>query len=616
MGWVDFSRDLTGWRSAVTTMTGALATRGPDGETMWVSAKAALGHRRFAVPSGGEEAIAVLERGGEPVAAAVTGFLTERDALREALRVAGSPAPADAADATLVALAHLAWGPDAASRLEGGFAAAVWDGRTEELVLLRDRLGNQPLYYHQPAGGGLLFGSERKALLAHPLVDARVDADGLRELFTYAGTPGHGILVGVHQVRPGHVLRFGRGGVTEQEYWGLRTAAHTDDLETTVATVRELLARSVRSQLDDGDSVCALLSGGIDSSAVVALAGQALAERGADPLMTFTVSFRNEREFRPDEVWGTEDAPFVADVVAHVGTEHKDLVLDTAAIMDPVARAMALRAKDVPSPLGNMNTSLLLLCSEVGRYARVALLGEIADAVFGGFNWVHNPELARARTLPWLAMARHGGGEHGMGGDLLDRDLLTKLDLNGYAHAQYANSIAEVEHLPGEDEQERLMRRITYLHLTRWLETLLPHDEQIGLVGGLQTRMPFCDHRLVQYVYNVPWSMKTFDGREKSLLRAAVADLLPESVVNRAKSPYPVTQDPAYGHALCDALGALVADPAAPAHDLVDKRAVRALLDDRSVLDSGPRAWVARANVEIVLGLDRWLREYGVRTVL
>jgi asparagine synthase (glutamine-hydrolysing) len=615
-GWIDHERDLRRERSTLLAMTASMAQRGPDGERLWLSGSAGIGARWSDASGTGNFAQPwVFEEAGRTVlTAALTGVLYETEALRGELGVTGP-----ATEAELAGRAYLRWGEKFAEHLDGAFAVAIWAERTSELVLARDRLGNQPLFYY-PLPSGVLFGSERKAILAHPAAPPVIDADGLRELFSYAGTAGHGILKGFRQVPPAHVIRFSRSGsgICENpyQYWELTAEEHTDDQAETIARIRELLGASVRRTLGTGAVPGILLSGGIDSSAVTALAHQALAERGAGPVRTFTVSFGGTEEFKEDEIWGSPDAPFVQSVVKHLGAEHTDLVLDTADIIDPAVRAAVLRAKDVPSPLGNMNTSLALLCRAVREHVGSVLMGEIADAVFGGFAWVHNKELVEAPTLPWVAMARFGGGKQGLGGDLLAPDLLGELDLGGYCSDAYADSMARVPRLDGESGRTLRMREITYFHLTRWLETLLSHDETIASQAGLGTRMPFCDWRLVNYAYNVPWALKSFDGREKSLLRAAVADLLPDDVVNRAKSPYPVTQDPAYGHALCEGMAALLADATAPARPLADTAGVQALIDDPSVLDSGMRAWVARANVEMLLGLNDWLRRYGVRVEL
>jgi asparagine synthase (glutamine-hydrolysing) len=157
------------------------------------------------------------------------------------------------------------------------------------------------------------------------------------------------------------------------------------------------------------------------------------------------------------------------------------------------------------------------------------------------------------------------------------------------------------------------MREISYLHLTRFVQILLDRKDRMSMAHGLEVRVPYCDHRLVAFVYNTPWWMKTFDGREKSLLRAAVADLLPDSVLRRHKSPYPSTQDPRYEMSLRESLRHVVDDPHAPVSALVDARQVREVLAsplESSAFDPNRQA------VELLLGLDLWLRRYPVRLLV
>ncbi|MDW4905913.1 asparagine synthase (glutamine-hydrolyzing) [Streptomyces sp. ADMS] len=615
-GWVDHRRDLTRERATVRAMTATMACRGPDGEGLWASEHAVLGHRRQVLMDADAlpEPFAFVADGETVAVAAVDGEIYNTAELRRELASYGHPFR-DGGQAEVVLAAHLRWGTDCVSRFVGVFALAVWDHRAEELLLARDRLGNKPMFY-RPTEHGVVFGSERKAILAHPLVEPVVDMDGLREILSYAGTPGHGVFRGIHQIRPGHFVRVTRDGVREHRYWALEAREHTDSLDTTVRTVRELLERAVAEQLDADVPLCMMLSGGLDSSGITALAARTLGERGAPPLRTFTASFRQEGEFQADEVWSTPDAPFARELVERVGADHTDVVLGTEDLLDPVVKANALRAKDVPSPLGNMNTSLYVLFRAIREHADVAVLGDAADGIFGGTMWMSMPPLLQARTFPWTAMANWSGGKHGMGTDLLDAGLLAKLDVPGYCADRYQDAMTRVPHVAGQSDEERRMREIWYLNVTNWLETLLPHSESVAQSLGLALRLPYCDHRLVEYVFNAPWSMKGFDGREKSLLRAALADVLPESILQRRKSPYPVTQDVAYARALCDELLRLSSDPQAPAAALIDTAAARAFAEDPEALVTGPRAWVARTHVEMLFQLNAWLDQYRVRLEL
>ena len=457
----------------------------------------------------------------------------------------------------------------------------------------------------------MLFASEPKAILAHPSVPAVVDLDGMRELLAFVKTPGHGVYQGINELRPGHTIVVDRSGLHQHRYWGLRAVEHHDDTPTTVRRVRELLEDIVSRQLIADVPLCALLSGGLDSSAITALAATALRGAGTGPVHSFAVDFTGQTErFQPDAMRDTPDAPFVHEVAAHVGAEHADIVLDTQALTDPLYRKTALRASDSPIGSSEMYTSLYLLFRAVREHSTVALSGESADEVFGGYRWFHDERAVNAGTFPWLAWARTIEGQRGDGvAGLLDPDLVAALDLGGYRRDSYRQALAEVEHLPGEDPKEHRMREVCHLHLTRFVQILLDRKDRMSMANGLEVRVPFCDHRLVEYVYNTPWSMKTFDGREKSLLRAAVADILPESVLQRRKSPYPSTQDPAYGQALTGRLAEVLADPHSPVLDLLDRHKADELAKSPAS-DGDSRSH--RMTTELLLSLDQWLRNHTV----
>jgi asparagine synthase (glutamine-hydrolysing) len=323
---------------------------------------------------------------------------------------------------------------------------------------------------------------------------------------------------------------------------------------------------------------------------------------------SFAVDFVGYTDnFRADAMRPTPDGPYAHALAEHVGAEHSDIVLDTTALMDRGHRAAVLAARDLPLGLGEGDTSLYLLFRAIRAQTTVALSGESADEVFGGYRWFHDAGAVASDTFPWLAARTMGGFSGARAGSresLLDRGLLDKLDLAGYRDARYREALGEVPQLAGELGHERRMREISYLHLTRFVQILLDRKDRMSMAVGLEVRVPFCDHRLVQYVFNAPWAMKTFDGREKSLLRAATVDLLPESVAQRVKSPYPSTQDPRYADELQVELKRLLDDADSPVRPLVNAAAARAAADGRS---EG-----VRSSAELVLGLDAWLRAYDV----
>ncbi|MFC8131462.1 asparagine synthase (glutamine-hydrolyzing) [Streptomyces sp. NPDC057302] len=611
-GWVDFERDLTRERSTVLAMTAAMAQRGPDGEGIWVSRRAALGHRRLAVfdLAGGHQPVA-LEHDGRTIAvAAHSGSILNHQELRAEL-VSRGHRFRSAGDTEILLFAYLEWGAEAVHRLEGTFAGVVWDARKQELFLVRDRLGVEPLFYY-PTATGLVFGSEAKAILAHPQVDPAVDAEGLQEIFTYSGTPHVAPFLGMHRLRAGHHLLVKAGHTVKTRWWSVEAAEHTDDLDTTVATIRGLLEESISRNLRTEAPLGSLLSGGLDSSGVVGLADRELRKSG-ERVRTFTVDFAQHAEnFKATDTRNSPDAPFAADVVRHLDTDHTTVVLDPADLSDPIARLAVLRAKDYPTPLGDMNTSLYLLARAVGEHAKVVLTGEAADSLFHGVAWNRDPVESTMETFPWVARGVVRDDAAGLGCGLFAPGLLKELAPLEYAARRYRESVSEAPHLPGMSEHEKHMRELCWVHLTNFMENQNGHTERLFKAVGLEVRMPYCDHRLVKYAYNLPWDMQNFDGQEKSLLRAAVRDLLPQSVIERRKTPYPVTLDPGYEAALRTEMHALLDDSQAPVLPLLDVPAARAALKD----PEGLNRWARRANVELPIQLNTWLRRYGVRLAL
>jgi asparagine synthase (glutamine-hydrolysing) len=543
-GWVSFDRDLTRERETLDAMTHTMACRGPDAAGTWIDEHAALGHRRLAVIDlpGGVQPMSVHTAGGA-VSLVFSGEVYNFVELRDELTGLGERFQTSS-DTEVVLRGYLRWGEALAERLNGMYAFAVWDARDRKLVLIRDRLGIKPLYFSRTSDG-VLFGSEPKAILANPMVQRVVDADGLREWLAFIMTPRHAIWSGMQQVEPGTVITVGAGGLRERTYWRLERQEHTDDLDATLGRVRELLHDTVRRQLVADVPRCLLLSGGLDSSTLTAFAAAQLA---GERVRTFSVDFVGRTEqFQPDDLRGTPDAPYVREVAEHVGSEHADVVLDHRMLANPEIRRAVLIARDAPVGFGEMDFSLYLLFQAIRERSIVSLSGESADELFGGYKQFHSPTVRQAREFPWIAINAGPLDKEGTG---LNSSLLAALDLDGYRRDRYADAVRELPRTKHEDEDEHRSQLMSYLHLTRFLRFMLERKDRLSMAVGLEVRVPFCDHRLVEYVYNTPWSMKTYDGREKSLLRGVAKKLLPQSVLTRPKAAYPSTQDPHYAGAL------------------------------------------------------------------
>ena len=609
-GWVDFDRDLRPRVADVAAMTAALASRGPDEGQVWAETHCLLGHRRLVVvdPQGGRQPMERRWQGRRFVLIYNGELYNTAELRRELARAGWSFEGYGDTEALLVAYMH--WGPDCLARLNGIFAFAVWQEPEEQLFLARDRLGVKPLFY-APRGRGLLFGSELKALLAHPQVPPEVDAEGLTEVLVMGPgrTPGHGVFRGVRELRPGRWLHFSRQGLRTGTYWQLDSREHGDDLATTAATVRELLEDAVRRQMVSDVPLGTMLSGGLDSSAVTAVAADALRAAGQGPLMTFSVDYvDNDRFFRPSDFQPNADAPWVRLVARQFATRHQTVLVEPRELAD--ALRDALRARDLPG-MADVDSSLYLFCRVIRDHATVVLSGECADELFGGYPWFHRPEDLAAQTFPWMRSLAHRLA-------LYSPEVVAWLEPQAYVERRYREALAEVPRLPGEPPDQARLREIQYLTLTRFMPVLLERMDRMSMAVGLEVRVPFCDHRLLEYAWNVPWHLKTWGGQEKGILRRALEGVLPPQVLARRKSPYPKTHHPAYLEAVRARLLEVLADPGSPLRPLVrvdELRRFAAADAERMQLPwfgqlmSGPQL------LAYLLQVEGWLRAYRVRIV-
>lgn len=625
-GWVDFSRDQTRERVVIDAMTETMACRGPDASGVWSDRDAALGHRRLAVIDllGGAQPMSVSTPHGD-VVMVYSGEAYNFKELRDELTQKGEKFQTSS-DTEVVLRGYLEWGEALADRLNGMYAFAIWDARERRLVMIRDRMGIKPLYFYRTPDG-VLFGSEPKAILANPLVKRVVDVDGLCEMLVPVKTPKHAVWKGMQEVEPGTIVTVDEHGVRERTYWRLESKPHTDDRDTTVARVRELLDDIVRRQLVADVPECVLLSGGLDSSTITALSAREL----NNPVRTFAVDFDAHAEnFKPSELRPTMDQPYVHDVAKHVGSDHTDIVLDHTQLADLDLRRKVVRARDLPMGMGDMDESLYLLFKAIRQQSTVALSGESADEIFGGYRQFHDPAVQETDAFPWIAIgdsvippqrglpgtaARRGRLVSllysARSSDMFTPALRSAVDLDTYLQDRYTEAVNEVARLDEEDDFTHRMRMMSYLHLTRFMRILLDRKDRMSMAVGLEVRVPFCDHRLVEYVYNTPWSLKTYDGREKSLLRGAVCDVLPESVVKRVKSPYPSTSDPQYDAAIQAQAKDLLGTDDNVLFGLIDRETLKQL----TRLDSQEMRPLDRERLERVLDLSVWIDEYHPEVV-
>lgn len=602
-GWVDYTRDLTQHPGVLAGMSQTLALRGPDASGSWLHRHALLGHRRLAILdlAGGVQPMTYRCPGGAEVTLVYTGEVYNHPELRERLRACGHQFQTRS-DTEVVLHAYLEWGEQCADHLTGMFAFAVFDSRDGHFLLVRDRLGVKPLYYAR-LGQGLLFGSEIKAILAHPDFTAQLDEVGLVDALSLSRGTSRTALRGIDELAPGHRLSWRPNGLAKLDrYWQLQRREHRDDAPGTVAQTRELLAKALGEQLHADVPVCSLLSGGLDSTILTAMAQQRLQAQQGGRVNSFSVDFVGQAEqFQSDAFRPERDQPYALAAAEHIGSRHQTILIDNAELIDEAARRAVYRANDSAATFGDVDTSLYLLFKAIRAHSTVAISGEAADEVFGGYAWFRDPQAIAAQQFPWLSRMQL------LQPELIHPDFNRLCDFASYQQSCYQQAVSQVEHLPGDSPHERRMRELCHLHLAHWLPILLERKDRLSMAASLEVRVPFTDHHLVEYVYNVPWAIKGKDGEEKWLLKQACTDLLPQAVLQRRKSPYPTSANQAYELFLRERAGLLLSDTSNRVFQIIDHGRLAAELRQPSGYFNSQ---LRRNNLETALALDAWLRDY------
>ena len=563
-----------------------MARRGPDGNGVFQDESCTLLHSRLAIidPAGGAQPMTAA---GHTII--YNGELYNTEELRRELQNLGRHFRTRC-DTEVVLQSFLQWGEDCLEKFNGIFAFAVWDGR--RLFLARDRIGVKPLFYMEH-GGGLLFGSEIKNILAYPGVNAEIDEDGAAELILLGPgrTPGCGVYRGIHEIEPGCCGWYEDGKLRLRRYWKLRDREHRESLEETAEHVRFLVLDAVRRQMVSDVPIGTFLSGGLDSSIITAICAGF-----QENLPTFSVDYAgNDRYFRPTKFQPNSDGSFIRLMQKEFGTDHHWTVLTPNDLVDALEDATA--ARDLPG-MGDVDFSLLAFCRDVSRHVKVALSGECADEIFGGYPWYRDPEIRDADGFPWsqniearaamLNPAIRRGGE--------------------YVRERYLQTCRESDILPGTDPTERRMKEMVNLNFRWFMQTLLDRKDRMSMFSGLEVRVPFCDWRIAEYLYAVPWACKDHQGREKGLLRYAMAGLLPPDILLRKKSPYPKTWDPGYMELVSARLRKLLEEKDAPIFHLVRREALEGLLNPNAAKPWYGQLMTGPQTIAYILQVDMCLK--------
>ncbi len=580
--------------------------RGPDGTGSYMERECCLLHSRLAIidPEGGAQPMA-LNWAGEAYVITYNGELYNTEELKHTLTALGHDFQTHS-DTEVVLHAYAQWKEQCVDKMNGIFAFGVWEKQKKRLFLARDRMGVKPLFYTL-FSGGLLFSSEIKTLLSYPGVPRQIDKEGAAQIVLLGPgrIPGSGVFKDVLELMPGCCGYYCRGSWKWWHYWKLQDREHTESFDETVDCVRYLVTDAIRRQMVSDVPIGTFLSGGLDSSLICAVCANTMAERG-EVLHTFSVDYENnDKYFVPGKFQPNSDNSFIHLMQQTLCSNHHWTVLKPEDLLAELENATI--ARDLPG-MADVDFSLLSFCRQIRKDVKMALSGECADEIFGGYPWYRDPEVRAFNGFPWAQNTAQRA-------TFLAPDIRSAIEPDGFVNDQYLQTINACDILPGTSPEERRMKEMVNLNQKWFMQTLLDRKDRMSMACGLEVRVPFCDYRIAEYLYGVPWEYKDYKNKEKGLLRCAMEGILPQEVLWRKKSPYPKTYDPRYLTSVSDLLKTLLEQKDAPIYGLIDREALVQLLQTEYTWPWYGQLMKQPQTIAFMLQINFWLSYYKVTLV-
>ena len=546
-----------------------------------------------------------IEWAGERYTIVFDGILFNREEIRQELLLEKNQLEGGG-DAELMLRAYIAWREEFLKRVNGVFAVAIAHEREDKLFLARDRMGVKPLFYKMHKTG-LLFASEIKTILTYPGVEAQLDAQGAGEILLLGPgrTPGSGVFKNIFELKPGEWALYKKGNLELHTYWKLQDRPHTESFDETAEHVRFLVTDAVRCQLPVDNSAGTMLSGGLDSSLVAAICARELDVKGRR-LDTFSLDYlKNEEYFTPNRFQPNMDTEYIRIMQDALDSEHHWTVLEPENLLDEIGPSTV--ARDLPG-MADVDASLLAFCRRIKPHTGIVLSGECADEIFGGYPWYRDPEMRDHDGFPWARSVDERIA-------FLQGWITNALRPKEFIQERYLQTIHQADIHPDNTPCERRIKELVNLNILWFMQTLLDRGDRMGNSAGIEIRVPFCDYRIAEYLYGVPWKYKAYKGYEKGLLRKAMEGILPQSVLYRKKSPFPKTYDPAYLGRVSQMLRAVLDDKNAPILQLVRRDALENLLNQDFLWPWYGQLMRRPQTIVYMLQINYWLDHYSVRIV-
>lgn len=604
-GFSNFKKNIENEFDSIFEMNDSIAHRGPDSYGYYRNRHVVFGHRRLAIvdPLGGKQPM-VKKINGFNYTIVYNGEIYNTHVLKKDLLNKGYEFNTYS-DTEIVLLTYIHYKENCVNYLNGIFAFAIFDEYRNCVFIARDHFGVKPVFY-SIKDNYLIFASEIKAILKHPLINSKVSREGILDLLSLGPSRslGEGIFKDIREVPPAHYLCVFRDRVILENYWKLEAKEHNLNEMDTKEELTCLLENTIKNQMVSDRGIFSFLSGGIDSSLICSILSSEL-RKSNKILDTFTVDYVDyDKYFTGNEFEVTKDKDFVKIVNENINSNNRIITIKNEDLFYFLEKSLI--ASDIPT-MADIDTSLYLFCNNVKNYGTVGLSGECADEIFGGYPWYLNDLDLKLNTFPWSRFLETRKG--------LFNESIVKLDFDSYVKNRFDETFKNFSYLDSDSDFDISIRKMTLLNIKWFMVTLLNRKDRMSMANSLEIRVPFADKNLVEYSYNIPSKIKFLNGREKGILREVSRKFLPDSVVDRKKSPYPKTQSFVYRDLVCSELSNILNDKSNPIFEIINESKVRELIETKG--ESFSKPWFGQLMrgpqlMAYLIQLNMWMKIYNV----
>ena len=562
LGWINYKKNISEEVSTFHEMLDLMSCRGKDDVGYYISDNVMLGHRRLAIMD--------IDNGHQPMEylnykIVFNGEIYNANEIRDELIKYGYSFDGHCDTEVIIKGYHL-FGRKILDKLEGIFAFCIYDDLNNKMFLGRDRFGVKPLYYTF-VSDNFIFSSSIKSILKSGVVSAVLDKKRLGEVLALGPSKGlgSGIFKDIYELRAGHYMTFDKKKLRIKRYWNVKSRKCNDSFLEAKEKVRVYLTESIKRQMTSDVDIATLLSGGLDSSIISAV----VSLNKSDQLTTYSIDYEdNDKYFKKNSFQVARDNEFIKIMSDKFSTNHIYKVISQDDVVNYLRDTLILR--DYPGMI-DIDSSLYWFSKEISKDYKVILSGECADEIFGGYPWFYRDELNNRKMFPWINNISYRE-------NLLNSKFRKKLNIKKILSLEYKKTIRELRFRDRFNKYKRLF----YINMTHFMTTLLDRKDRMTMGATIEARVPFADTKLVEYLWNLPFSYKYKDGVEKYLLKEAFSSILPVEVINRKKNPYPKSHNPKFQKMVSDLLRERLENKNSILYKIFDVDMINKLLDDDS----------------------------------